>query len=71
LQEGNHHLEPGGRSWLAKEGYEPAFGARPLRRLIMKEIGDVLTEEILFGNLTKGGKVKISRKNNKTTFSYL
>ena len=64
-------LSPTARSWLAKEGYEPAFGARPLRRLIMKEIGDVLTEEILFGNLTKGGKVKISRKNNKTTFSYL
>lgn len=64
-------LSPAARSWLAKEGYEPAFGARPLRRLIMKEIGDVLTEEILFGNLTKGGKVKISRKNNKTTFSYL
>lgn len=64
-------LSPAARSWLAKEGYEPSFGARPLRRLIMKEIGDVLTEEILFGNLTKGGKVKINRKNNKTTFSYL
>jgi ATP-dependent Clp protease ATP-binding subunit ClpA len=64
-------LSPAARSWLAKEGYEPAFGARPLRRMIMKEIGDVLTEEILFGNLTKGGKVKIGRKNNKTTFSYL
>ncbi len=64
-------LSPAARSWLAKEGYEPAFGARPLRRLIMKEIGDVLTEEILFGHLTKGGKVKIGRKNDKTTFSYL
>jgi len=64
-------LSPSARSWLAKEGYEPAFGARPLRRLIMKEIGDVLTEEILFGSLAKGGKVEISRENNKTTFSYL
>jgi ATP-dependent Clp protease ATP-binding subunit ClpA len=64
-------LSPAARSWLAKEGYDPAFGARPLRRLIMKEIGDVLTEEILFGSLTKGGKVKIGRKNDKTTFSYL
>ncbi|NLX19391.1 MAG: AAA domain-containing protein, partial [Desulfobulbus sp.] len=63
-------LSPAARSWLANEGYEPAFGARPLRRLIMKEIGDVLTEEILFGKLTKGGKVKVSRKNNKTTFTY-
>ncbi len=63
-------LTASARSWLAQEGYEPAFGARPLRRLIMKEIGDVLTEEILFGALTKGGKVKIGRKNNKTTFNY-
>jgi ATP-dependent Clp protease ATP-binding subunit ClpA len=63
-------LNPAARSWLAKEGYDPAFGARPLRRLIMKEIGDVLTEEILFGHLIRGGKVKIGRKNNKTTFSY-
>ena len=64
-------LTPAARSWLAKEGYEPAFGARPLRRLMMKEIGDILTEEILFGSLNKGGKVKIGRKNNKTVFNYL
>ena len=64
-------LSPAARGWLAREGYEPAFGARPLRRLIMKEIGDVLTEVILFGALSKGGRVKIGRKNNKTTFSYL
>jgi len=64
-------LSSAARSWLAKEGYEPAFGARPLRRLIMKEIGDVLTEEILFGRLAKGGRVKIGRKNDTTTFTYL
>lgn len=64
-------LSPSARSWLAKEGYEPAFGARPLRRLIMKEIGDVLADAILFGNLTKGGTVTISRENQVTTFSYL
>ena len=64
-------LSPSTRSWLAKEGYDPVFGARPLRRLIMKEIGDVLTEEILFGRLTKGGTVHIDRKKNTTSFSYL
>jgi ATP-dependent Clp protease ATP-binding subunit ClpA len=63
-------LSPAARAWLAKEGYEPAFGARPLRRLIMREIGDVLTEEILFGQLIKGGLAKVGRKNGKTTFSY-
>ncbi len=63
-------LTPGARKWLAAEGYDPAYGARPMRRLIMKEIGDVLTEEILFGRLSKGGTVRIGRKNKKMTFSY-
>lgn len=63
-------LSEAARLWLAQEGYEPAFGARPLRRLIMKEIGDVLTEEILFGKLSKGGTAVIDRKKDKMVFSY-
>ncbi len=59
------------RRWLATEGYEPAYGARPMRRLIMKEIGDALTEEILFGRLNKGGTVRIGRRNDKMTFRYI
>ena len=58
------------RRWLATEGYDPAYGARPLRRLLMKEIGDVLTEEILFGKLNKGGSVKIGRRKDEMTFRY-
>ncbi|WP_028578844.1 ATP-dependent Clp protease ATP-binding subunit ClpA [Desulfogranum japonicum] len=63
-------LTPAAKSWLAKEGYQPAYGARPLRRLIMKEIGDVLTEEILFGELKNGGTVRVGRRNNAVTFRY-
>jgi len=63
-------LTPAARRYIAGHGYEPAYGARPLRRMIMKEIGDVLTEEILFGQLTKGGKVRIGRKNNAMTFRF-
>lgn len=63
-------LSEAARRWLAQEGYEPAFGARPLRRLIMKEIGDVLTEEILFGKLNKGGTAMVDRKKDKMVFSY-
>ena len=63
-------LTPAARKGLAEQGYEPAYGARPMRRLIMKEIGDVLTEEILFGRLCKGGKVRVGRRNNKITFKY-
>ncbi|MCI5125239.1 MAG: ATP-dependent Clp protease ATP-binding subunit ClpA [Candidatus Electrothrix sp. AR5] len=63
-------LTAAARRGLAEKGYDPAYGARPLRRLIMKEIGDVLTEEILFGKLSKGGKVRIGRRRGNMTFSY-
>jgi len=63
-------LTPAARSWLAREGYDPAYGARPLRRLIMREIGDKLTDEILFGSLKRGGEVKIGHRHGKTTFRF-
>ena len=63
-------LTPGARKWLAAKGYDPVYGARPMRRLIMKEIGDVLTEEILFGKLTKGGSVRIGHTKKGMTFKY-
>jgi ATP-dependent Clp protease ATP-binding subunit ClpA len=59
------------RAWLARGGYSPDYGARPLRRLIMKEIGDVLSEEILFGRLQKGGIARVSLRQNKLNFSFL
>ena len=64
-------LTPESREWLAKKGYDPDYGARPLRRLIMTEIGDVLSEEILFGRLIRGGTARVEVKDDKVTFSYL
>ena len=58
------------RRWLADKGYDPDYGARPLKRLIMNELGDPLTEEILFGRLTRGGTTVIDRKKDKFTFSH-
>ena len=58
------------KSWLARKGHDPEYGARPLRRLIMQEIGDPLSEEILFGKLSKGGNVRIGATKTKLTFSY-
>ncbi len=58
------------RKWLAKHGFDPDFGARPLRRLVMAEIGDALSEEILFGRLQKGGNVTIDRTKDGFSFSY-
>jgi ATP-dependent Clp protease ATP-binding subunit ClpA len=63
-------LTPAARKQLAERGYDPAYGARPMRRLIMKEIGDILTEEILFGKLSKGGKVQVGSSKGKLTFAY-
>jgi ATP-dependent Clp protease ATP-binding subunit ClpA len=49
------------RAWLAEQGYDATFGARPLGRLIQTEIKDVLADEILFGRLRDGGRVVIDR----------
>jgi ATP-dependent Clp protease ATP-binding subunit ClpA len=48
------------KEWLAKKGFDPVFGARPMARLIQKELKDPLADEILFGKLKNGGKVGIS-----------
>ena len=58
------------RTWMAKRGYDPQYGARPLARLLQTEIKDILADEILFGRLEKGGKVDIDVKNNELKFEY-
>jgi ATP-dependent Clp protease ATP-binding subunit ClpA len=52
-------LSAGAKRWLAESGYDSKFGARPLARFIQSEIKDVLADEILFGRLLKGGRVRI------------
>jgi len=63
-------LSAAAMEWLAKKGYSPDYGARPLSRVIQKEIKDQLSDEILFGKLSKGGKVKIDQKDDQLTFSF-
>lgn len=58
------------RTWLATEGHDPAHGARPLGRLIQEKIKDVLSDEVLFGRLRKGGSISIGLKDDKLTFDY-
>jgi len=58
------------RRYLAKSGYDPLYGARPLARLIESELTDVVTREILFGKLQNGGSVKVGLKGSKLTFAY-
>ncbi|MFO8112701.1 MAG: ATP-dependent Clp protease ATP-binding subunit ClpA [Desulfosalsimonadaceae bacterium] len=63
-------LSANARRWMAKKGYDPHFGARPLDRVIQKEIKDVLTDEILFGKLVNGGSVFVKIKDDKPFFTY-
>ena len=55
---------------LARLGYDKAMGARPLTRVISDKIKNVLTDEILFGKLKKGGQVKIDFVKDEFKFSY-
>ncbi|TYO97092.1 ATP-dependent Clp protease ATP-binding subunit ClpA [Geothermobacter ehrlichii] len=63
-------LSPAARRYLARKGYDPAFGARPLSRLIQSEIGDLVANEILFGRLRSGGRVRIGCRGDRLVFSY-
>jgi len=59
------------RRWIADHGYDAAYGARPLHRLIQVELKDRLSDEILFGRLDKGGKVVIGVKDDRLDFEYI
>ena len=56
--------------WLAKNGFDELFGARPLARVIQENIKKPLADEILFGRLMKGGHVKVVLKDKKLAFEF-
>jgi ATP-dependent Clp protease ATP-binding subunit ClpA len=58
------------RDYLARVGYDPAMGARPLGRVIQEKVKRPLAEELLFGKLTKGGVVLIDFVDNELIFSF-
>jgi ATP-dependent Clp protease ATP-binding subunit ClpB len=53
-------LDEAARRWLAERGYDPAYGARPLKRVIQKNLQDNLAEEILAGRIGDGDTVEVS-----------
>jgi len=63
-------LTDAAREWLAKAGYEPAFGARPLARVIQERVKKALAEELLFGKLAKGGVVRVDIEGRIPVFTY-
>ena len=62
-------LDPEARSWLAKKGYDPKMGARPMERTVQEYIKKPLANELLFGQLINGGSVKVYVKNDQINFT--
>ncbi|MGH2555037.1 MAG: ATP-dependent chaperone ClpB, partial [Actinomycetota bacterium] len=54
-------LTPAAREYLALKGYDPTFGARPLKRLIQREVQDVLAMKLLSGEIKEGDGVEVDR----------
>jgi len=63
-------LTEAAKAWLAKKGFDPQFGARPLGRVIQEHIKKALAEELLFGRLANGGRVRVDFDGEKLVFDY-
>ena len=63
-------VDESARAWLAKHGYDPAMGARPMARVIQDNIKKPLADEILFGRLAKGGEVNVKEKDGKLVLGF-
>jgi ATP-dependent Clp protease ATP-binding subunit ClpB len=62
-------LDAAARDWLAAKGWDPAYGARPLKRVIQRSLQDPLAEMILAGEISDGDRVAISAEGNVLTFN--
>jgi ATP-dependent Clp protease ATP-binding subunit ClpA len=63
-------LDASARAWLAEKGYDPLFGARLLARVIQDQIKKPLADELLFGRLSKGGIVGVTKKPDEDALSF-
>jgi ATP-dependent Clp protease ATP-binding subunit ClpA len=72
LMEKKVHLElsPEARDWLADHGFDATFGARPMARLIQVELKKPLADELLFGRLKSGGRVRVEVADGKIALRY-
>ena len=58
------------RTWLAKKGYDPTFGARPLARIVQEHLKKPMAEELLFGALQKGGHVTVGIEDKASILTF-
>ncbi len=63
-------LTAGARDWLARKGYDPSFGARPLSRVIQEHIKKPMADELIFGKLSRGGLVEVRLEGDALVFDY-
>ncbi|MGD8369861.1 MAG: AAA family ATPase, partial [Desulfobacterales bacterium] len=63
-------LTPAARTYLAKKGHDPRYGARPLSRVIQVEIKDKLADDILFGKLEKGGEILVDVDGDRLGYDF-
>lgn len=63
-------VEAAAKQWIVKKGYDPAFGARPMARTIDEHVKKPLLDEILFGKLQGGGKIKVGVKKDELHFNF-
>jgi ATP-dependent Clp protease ATP-binding subunit ClpB len=61
-------LDQDARNWLANKGYDPVYGARPLKRVIQKYVQDPLAEQILSGQLPDGSRVLVTSGSDRLLF---
>jgi ATP-dependent Clp protease ATP-binding subunit ClpB len=61
-------IDDNAKAWLAQHGYDPAYGARPLRRALRRLIEDPLSEEVLRGEFAGGGVVQIKLAGEELVF---
>jgi len=62
-------LTKGAREFIAEKGFDPVFGARPLKRTIQKYIEDPIAEEILRGNFSDGSRIQVKKKGDELDFN--
>ena len=63
-------LTVAGREWLAAHGYDQKLGARPMERLIKKEISEKIVDAILFGKLANGGRLVVDAKDGQLALEF-
>jgi ATP-dependent Clp protease ATP-binding subunit ClpA len=57
--------------WVAVKGYDEAYGARPIRRLIEEKVKQPLADELLFGEMANGGTIKVTVKEDVLDFEFI